>query len=286
VKRLAAALLMIVSTTAWAAEPRSLDPLSVHWAYSAYFGTGWYQVNNDRDAYILRYTPRWDLRTASLGEDGQRSPGVYLRFPVTAGLDVFLFDDLSGTLNVDNLATLTVTPGVDIEVPITDLWAIRPFATLGWGTVLDRSESAWIYWAGIKSRYTFHQASDLQWSLLNSLGYVGYSPNSGPSDYFWPLMIGLQFEYSPAKFKLGGDPTLLTLHLTYTSLERDLEFIVEGPTRDAISDQWELALALGKKDKPLKIWFMSFDRLGIGYRRSTNGDLRGITFVFRSVFDD
>ena len=60
---------------------------------------------------------------------------------------------------------------------------------------------------------------------------------------------------------------------------------MDDPTVKPISDQWEVAIAFGKRDKRMKIWFMNFDRLGLGYRTSSNGNLRGITFVFRSIFD-
>jgi hypothetical protein len=279
-------LLFLWSVPAISAETRSFDPQAVHWAYSAYFGTGWYRVSNDRDAYVLRYTPRWDFQESSLNDDGQRTLGVHFRFPVSAGLDVFRFDDPGGTINADNLSTMTITPGVDIEVPISSRWALRPFATVGWGSVLDDSETAWIYWAGLKSRYLFHQAGERSWALLNAFGYVGYSPSNGPSDFFWPLMIGLEFDHPLGSLRFNGDRAFLNWHFTYTSFERDLEFVVGGVGTDAITDQWELALALGKQQQPLRLWFLSFDRLGLGYRVSTNGDLHGIVLVFRSVFDD
>jgi hypothetical protein len=47
-----------------------------------------------------------------------------------------------------------------------------------------------------------------------------------------------------------------------------------------------LGLALGKRDEPTDIWFLKFDRLGLGFRASSNGDLKGITFIARSLFDE
>ena len=59
-----------------------------------------------------------------------------------------------------------------------------------------------------------------------------------------------------------------------------------GRTPETLLTEWELGAALGGRDSPIQIWFMKFDRLGLGYRTSSNGDLRGITFVFRSKFDE
>ena len=42
---------------------------------------------------------------------------------------------------------------------------------------------------------------------------------------------------------------------------------------------------MGKRDKPVRMWRLSFDRLGLAYNFSTTGELRGIKFVFRSLYD-
>ena len=140
----------------------------VHWAYSSYFGTGWYQVDGDRDVYVLRMTPRKELRESDLADDGKRTIGIELKFPITAGLEVFTLNDIPGTLDPDNLASLSVTPGIDITVPLNERWTLRPFASIGYGALLNGSESAWTYWAGVKSRYAF-QSGNLNWALINSL---------------------------------------------------------------------------------------------------------------------
>jgi hypothetical protein len=33
------------------------------------------------------------------------------------------------------------------------------------------------------------------------------------------------------------------------------------------------------------LWFLSFDRLGLAYDLSPSGELRGIKFVFRSLYE-
>ena len=266
------------------ARAQDFDSSSVHWAYSSYFGTGWYRVNGNRDVFVFRTIPRWELREAGIAEDGTRKVGIELRFPITAGLNSFIIDDFAGTVDPDNLASLSVTPGVDVTIPVTPRWALRPFASLGWGTILNEDESAWTYWTGIKSRYTFHSGK-LDWALLNSLAYVGYDPRDGPSDDFWPLMAGLEFDYQLGTFWLSGDPVVLNWHATYTTFENDLDILQESGSTRAITDQWEIGIAFSKKDQRIRIWRFHFDRLGLAYRFSTAGDLEGINVVFRSVFD-
>jgi hypothetical protein len=259
----------------------------VHWAYSAYFGTGWYQVSGDRDVFVLRMTPRWNIRDADYSADGDKTIGIELRFPITLGLDRFDLDNLPDAVDLDNVASISVTPQVDITIPVTARWSLRPYAAVGWGTVLSGDESSWTYWGGVKSHYSFKNGN-LDWALINSVSYVGYTPSEGESEYFLPLMAGLEFDYPFGERKLAGEQLMLSWHGMYTSFESNLDFILdEGPlsSTEAITDQWEFGISLRKQTSPIKIWFMNFDRLGLAYRFSSSGDLKGISFVFRSMFE-
>ena len=275
------ACLLLVVADCWAQDTSSS---AIHWAYSSYFGSGWYQVNGDRDVFVLRTTARWELREADIAKDGSRTIGIQLKFPITVGLDRFQIDDIPGTANRDNLASLSVTPGVDITIPVSERWALRPFASIGWGSLLNAGESAWTYWAGVKSRYTF-QDGKLDWALLNSIAYVGYTPSDGTAEDFWPLMAGLEFDYPLGNYQIDDEQVFLSWHGTYTIYEDDLDLVLENGSTNAITDQWELGVSFHKKEGRIKFGWFKFDRLGLAYRFSSSGDLKGISFVFRSVFE-
>ena len=265
-------------------DTQQAPPASVHWAYSAYFGTGWYRVAGDRDVYVVRMSPRWALSEPVLDADSNKSIGIYLKAPVSVGLDDFSYDDVIGAADVDNVSFLSLNPGIDIEVPINSFWSLRPYASIGYGHALGSSESAWSYWGGIKSRLAF-ESGKFNWRLLNQIGFVGYTPNQGPSDHFWPLMAGIEFDYPVGSSGANSPQNLLYWHVTYTIFGDDLTFSGNPAINNPITDQWEIGAAIGRRDSPIQIWFMKFDRLGLGYRLSSNGDLKGITFVFRSEFD-
>ena len=264
------------------AQETTINP--VHWAYSSYFGSGWYQVEGDRQVFVIRGAPRWEMREASFSADGERTIGIEFRFPITGGLDDFSTDDIAGAVDLDNVASLSFTPGIDITIPVTERWWLRPFAAVGWGTALDGGDSAWTYWAGINSRYTF-QKGNLNWALINSIAYVGNTPSNANSDAFWPLMAGLEFDYPLGNRQMDNEQLYLSWHGMYTSFEDDLDQTIGGISEQPITDQWEFGMSIRKKKEPIKIWFLKFDRLGLGYRFSSSGDLKGITFIFRSVFE-
>jgi len=275
-------LCLIVSFAEAAAQEVSSS--SVHWAYSSYFGSGWYRVSGDRNVFVLRTTPRWVLCDANFAEDGTRTTGVELSLPITAGLDRMDLNDIAGTTDPDNLASLSLNPGIAITVPLSTRWTLRPFASVGWGTLLNNSESAWTYWSGIKSHYTF-QNGKLNWALINSVAYVGYSPSDGPSESFWPLLVSLEFDYPIGSKQRDDESLFVSWHGIYTSFENDLDPVLQDGSTLPITDQWEFGLSFHKKEKPIKIWWFSFDSLGLAYRFSSSGDLKGISVVLRSVFE-
>ncbi|MEX2123099.1 MAG: hypothetical protein WD795_04340 [Woeseia sp.] len=266
------------------AEAQTEEVSAIPWAYSTYFGTGWYQVGDERDAFAIRYAPRKPLRKASINDDGSRTIGVELRIPITVGLDHFPLDDLAGSVDPDNLANVSVTPGIHFDILMNERWTLRPFAAAGWGTVLNGDESAWTYWTGFRSRLAF-TAGKLDGALLNSIGFVGYSPNGGPSSHFWPITIAVEMAAPLGNLQLESRQLMLNWHAGYTWFPADLDIVRRDLTTEEISDQWELGLALSKADAPIKVWRFSFDRIGLAYRFSSDGELKGIGFVFRSLFD-
>lgn len=260
------------------------DINAVHWAYSTYFGSGWYKVSDAQDAFVMRYAPRRSLSDARIDEEGSRRWGIQLRFPVTVGLNHFPLDDLPGSVDPENLASISVTPSIYLTWPASDRWTVRPFAALGWGTLLNGEDSAWSYWAGIKSRYLLH-GGERELALLNSLAFVGYSPSNGSSQDFWPVTSAVEFGHPFLTDPEDAREWRLNWHLSYTFFQNDLDLVSRNLETEPISDQWELGLAVSREDAPISIWRFDFERLGLSYRFSSDGDLQGIGLVFSSLFD-
>ena len=266
------------------ASAQEVDRNVVHWAYSSYFGTGWYSIGNDQDAYVFRMTPRWERREASIDEDGNRHIGIEYRLPVTVGLETFVFDSLPDAVSPENVASLSVTPGIDINIPVTERWYLKSFAAAGWGTLLDGTESAWTYWGGIRSRYELGTGG-LTWALINSISFVGFSPADSPSQRFWPVSAGLEFDYPLTGRWIGDQRAILHWYLNYSGFPDDLDIVGANGETLSINDQWELGLAASKQNGRIRFWKLHFDRLGLGYRFSSSGELKGINLVMHSLFD-
>jgi hypothetical protein len=275
---LLAALLILPATAQEEEESRG----NIHWAYANYFGTGWYSIGNDRDVFVLKASKRWSGDEAGFDDDGTRRYRTEWRLPVLFGLNRFELDDPLGVVDLDNVAFVSVNPSFFVEVPVTRRWTLKPQLGAGYGEALDGSESAWTYAAVVRSRVSFEAAS-FDWHILNLAGFVGYTPDRGPSDRLWPLMAALAVDY-PIGEPGGGRE--LHWHLAYTTYASDLDFVVGGEAERPISDEWELGVAITRPGQPLlRLGWLEFERLGLGYRRSSNGELEGITFLFHSLFD-
>lgn len=261
-----------------AAEAEPVE--QVHWALGAFFGTGWYQVADNRSVFVLRIRPRQVLRESSLDADGTRRPGVEILYPVALGLGKL--DEVPDLVELDNFASISFTPGVELEVPVTSAWTLRPYLHLGYGWEVESSEGAAIWYGGVRSR--FRLGSGRQWSLLNEAYFAGYKPEFENRGRYGGVMGGLEWNQPLDGARWRGEPLALDWHLTYDWYFDELNFHVERARVAAIRDQWEFGLALGGGDRPLEFGFLSFDHVGLGYRWSSNGEFRAITLNFTSPF--
>jgi hypothetical protein len=253
----------------------------VHWAYSSFFGSGWYKVDDARSVFVMRAPIRQTLRKSSLDRTGSKKLGIEIRYPVTVGLHDI--EDLGGIIDNDNFATVTFTPGVELEIPINKRWYLRTLAHVGWGSDLSHDDSAWIYYAGIKSRYVF-PSKKYQWSLLNSLHYAGFTPDEGRSDYLAVAQIGVELLQPLSKATIHGEPVDLHWTFMYSFLGNELHFNLPDGTFDPIQDQMELGLQMSFRNRPFKIWFLDVHRIGLGYQFSPDGQFTAITFNMNSWF--
>lgn len=276
----ALACLVFIFSDSQAAETKSVfEP--VHWAYSSFFGTGWYKVDNARSVFVVRAPIRQTLRKSSHTESGSARLGIEIRYPVTVGFHDI--EDLGGIIENDNFATASFTPGVELEIPINQNWYLRTLAHVGWGSDLRSDDSAWIYYTGIKSRYVF-PAEKYQWSLLNGIYYAGYTPDEGRSDHLAVAQIGTELRQPLNKARIQGEAVDLHWTFMYSFLGNELHFNLPDGTFDPIGDQLEVGLQMSLRNRPFKMWIFNIHRLGVGYQFSSDGQFTAITLSMNSWF--
>jgi hypothetical protein len=285
----ARALLLVSSLCCFHAALADEPPAPIPWAYSAYFGTGVYSVDNDETSYVIRVAPSWRIREASLDERGNRTIGWRLRVPIAFGLHDFDTSAFGATLSLDNVSTLTAVPGVEFDIPMAQRWSLRPFAAFGWGAQLGGGSSAWVYWAGVKSRVAF-SADGFDWAIVNALTYSGYNDDRSASgahtsSRVLPLLTAFEFD-RPTSKKIGGELVHLYWTLGYTDYLADEPLLLGSLVSSMhIDDEWEIGMAFGRGKEPMKLWRLRWDRVGIAYRFSSDHGFQGISLSFSSIFD-
>jgi hypothetical protein len=278
---IALSLLLMPTGDAFSQEP--IEP-TIHWAYASFFGTGWHKINDQRSSFILRVSPRHTFGETGFDENGNREIAYTIQVPFTIGLARLDFDDDSGLLDPGNLTTASLGVIADVDVPLTNRFSIRPSAQLSYGTILDESDNAWTYKAELKGRYAF-QSGQLEWALLADLGWAGYEPNRGDPDDIAFASVGAEFAYPVSWFSSQDSQTMLYWHLSFTDFLDEVEVQTGTEEFDSVANFWHVGAAMGKRDKPIRIWFLKFDRLGLGYNFSSTGELRGVKFIFRSLYE-
>jgi hypothetical protein len=278
---LLAVSLLLAFQSAFADEPAPPIP----WAYSAYFGTGVYRVQDGEKAYVFQTTPDWTWREASLDEHGQRTIGWKFKFPVALGVHDLNAHAIGSTLSLGNVSTLTVVPGVEADIPIGPRWSLRPFAALGWGTEMGGgTTSALVYWTGIKSRLRF-PGNGFEWSLVNELTFSGYRDNAQSSSRVLPLLTAFEFD-KPTRKKMGEDVVHLYWRAGYTDyLKHEPLFFGSTVVSIDVHDEWQIGMAFGKGAEPLRLWRLHWNRVGIAYRFSSDREFKGVSLFFGSLFD-
>ena len=267
------------------AVPYDQEPVrQVHWAMGAFFGTGWYQVDQNRSVFVFRIPPRQTIRESGFDENGKRKLGIEIQYPLTFGLHKL--DDIPDFIDFDNYGTVSFTPGVQLEIPVNQRWSLRPYAHIGAGYENESKEWAGIWYGGLKSRYVLGENNKLRWSLLNAVYYAGYKPEFKSRGRYGSAMAGLEFNQPLGGLEFGGEPLRLNWHVTYNYLFDKLNFHIEDGRSESIQDQWEIGLALGNNSNRMKIWFMTFEHIGLSYKTSSNGQYKAISVNLRSPFTE
>lgn len=158
-------------------------------------------------------------------------------------------------VDIDNIGTLSFNPGMEIEYPISERWRLRAYGHAGWGIETETSDSAWIFDAGVKSRFAF-QNGNLDWAVVNEVFFATYDEKQG---------------------KLKWD-------ISYRWFQNTPLFSKINAPSDEVKDEWEIGLAIAKRHGPIKIWFLNFEHMGLSYRFDSSGNFEAITVNFRSPF--
>jgi hypothetical protein len=283
VRRHAARRIILLAGTLLAASAcgnAAADAGRFHWAYAANYGNGVYSLSDGSEVLVVRVPLQLRLRDPDPPRRCQC--GIRLLFPITIGVENFDLDDAFDGVLPRSAGQLSVLPGVELEFPRTERWTLRARAQLGWGLQNDLArESAWIYAAGIRSRYAWLEAPGRP-ALINGLLWSGYDPDGGPRRSMSRISNGVEFDIPVPRWTFREVPMHFMPHLLFDwYLDTvDASSLASGDTGE-IDREWEIGLAAGRSE-PFSIGRIRFDRVGFAVRESRHG--RGFRVYFGSIF--
>lgn len=241
---------------------------------------------------MLSLSPGHIFRRAEFSEAGERRVGYRLRVPFSIGAHDLDTPASLPDLRLDSVNSLSVVPGVEIDLPISALWNLKPLVYVGMGTDFGGDASATIFRIGLRSERKFDlDAIDL--ALYNGLARMGYSEHGGESSGINLFEAGLDFGRMLPGKKIGGEPVRLYWHMLYTryfdQLSLDAVDLLDEPSTrlvesSSVGSEWELGAGFGRSDGRLGVWRLRFDRVGITYRFDSDGQFSGVGIVFKSLF--
>jgi hypothetical protein len=255
----------------------------INWALASFFGTGWYRVDDNRSTFILHLPFTHQISTPDWLGPGSRNVKMNLRLPVSLGFH--RLDDIPDLLEFDNYASLTFVPGIEFEIPVTQRWTLKPLAHFGVGYEQQSDEAVIVWYGGIRNRFYLQKSATTSIALLGAIAFAGSNPEYEARSRYASLMGGVEGENPLPQMGSMSKPFNLYWHATYSSLFDEIDFHISPNQFNSIDDQWEFGVGLGKVGKPISLWMFTFDRLGVAYQRSTDGQFEAIKISVTSPFD-
>ena len=196
--------------------------------------------------------------------------GVKIDFPVTIGY----YEGFGDT------EVASIVPGVEAQIPISDIWTLKPFGNLGGGKDYITSENSVIFSLGIKGNAVLpYKLGRFRNIFGASVKYGGYIPEGRGLEDYTTLSLGLDIVHPLFGLKirdigLNFGPFFIYY---YHPLRLELERFEGDPVR--IEHEYEIGFSVGTYEK-IRILIVSFDRVSLSYRFSGEIKILKVSFEF------
>jgi hypothetical protein len=247
-------------------QSQNVDQL-FNWYYASVYGTGYYKIGEESVA-VVRLPFAHTLRQAT-----EEQWGLRLTLPVAGAFANFDFTEFD--LGHVSTAGMSFVPGLEIVIPLSPAWTVKPFASLGMGRDFQHDSNAIIYSVGATTVYQLPTGDSVLSAIGGKLVYAGYQ-SGGEKNILGAVSIGGDLGF-PLSMEISGRQAVLGTQLIGTVYFNNLDFLIPGSPREEVSHEVEVALTLGAR-RPFEVLGIGFDRFGLGYRWGSDG-LRGVRLV-------
>ncbi len=265
------AVASLFASPALAVTPlRRSEEAVINFGFATQLGSGIYSVSG-RTLQVYRLPFGYTLPA---GEESRTT--VRLTLPLMLGFLDFKPRDVADSGLPERIDSLSLVPGIAVDVAVRDDWRLEPFAEAGFARDRSSELDQRVYALGLRSRYALG-AQGADWELYNELVHVVVEQNEPDStDDFTRFRAGLTARKPVGAVVGDRQPDLLGYGL--------VELFTDPPAGPAEGErggkhpaQYELGFTLGTTER-IRVWGIPLPRIGFGYRF---GD--GLS-VYRIVF--
>ena len=245
------------------------DSQAINWALQNSLGAGVY-IGDKENAKIYKLPLSYTFRDIN-------EAGWALKFTLPVTIGIYDIKTTGGDIDLD---VTSVVPGIELQIPLQDDWLFIPFAGFGAGKDISGGEERYLYSLGIK-HYVFSRWKSLDFTMGNTLRVDGFSAKGGGRDgSITSLDAGLDTRL-PIGFKFSRNPGYLSFYGVIRHYFNGTVSLYTEEKKFGTRDQVEFGITLSTIPS-WKIWGLSIDRLGIGYR---SGDrISTVRLVFGMPF--
>ena len=243
-----------------------------NFAFANYLGSGIYSSGDTR-LYLFRVP-----FTSDLTEVTKERGGLRMNYPVALGAGVIDadrdFPDVVDVLDLNNFVTLSVMPGLEYVLPMTDIWSLAPFVDLGIARDFANETTVGVGGIGAKS-FVSLEFDHSRLIIANSLLYAEQQNlDSGANSHFVSFETGLEY-IVPTNYTING--SLLSFSVYFINYYYLDELALGGSVENRISlenkNEIGFTFILPKHD-----WLPDNLQLGFGVQVTRDTNLYRVIF--------
>ena len=258
----------------WAQDAPNPSELRVNYVYAGQLGFGAYELGGlSVQVYKLPLAYTFDFGKGPAWQVKVKLPVLYGRYQFKTTQDG---GDQPVTLS-HTVESLSIVPGVELQLPLHRRWALKPFAE--WGPIKDFSGGPWshVYAAGVRSLFSSDWRR-FQVNVGNALLYAGNTTFSGNDEEgYGVLETGLEVRHPLGFWLQGAEPDLggFFIHSHFFP-SADFTRLARNPLK--LHNQYEFGCSFGAEPS-WKLGFVTVPRIGVSYRFGGLDAIR-LTFGF------
>ncbi len=241
-----------------------------NYSFAVWLGSGVYRVKDaDKRFAVLRVPAAYTFRPAQYDKPALRDRlGFRLLLPVAIGFEEETDTNFS-------FGAVAFVPGLEVQIPVNEYWALKPFAQFGAGKDTAGGDMQYIYGGGFRSLISIPWRKFV-FGIGNSLVLAeNRDATSKDTSGFSMVNAGLDIRH-PTNFTIFDRQLDVSGFFIINRFQNRVDILSDDGETNRIKTLYEVGMTFGLS-KSISIWKANVDRVGIDYRWGDDG-FTGIGF--------